>query len=171
MGGVVVMATETVVIRPMVADDLEAVVALEAATYREPWSAAVWEDELRQPNRVYLSADLDGNVVGYGGMMIIGDDAHVTTVVSDPDHAVPKLGTRLMLELVERAIAGGAGHLTLEVRTSNTRAQALYRKFGMAPVGVRKNYYRGEDALIMWVHDIDGDDYRERLGRIREEVA
>ncbi|MDH3518576.1 MAG: ribosomal-protein-alanine N-acetyltransferase, partial [Acidimicrobiia bacterium] len=70
----------------------------------------------------------------------------------------------------EAALAGGARSLTLEVRSSNKAAQALYRRFGMAPVGVRKQYYRDEDALIMWAHEIDGDDYTARLDGIRSSL-
>jgi len=159
---------QTFVIRPIDGDDLDAVVAIEAATYEQPWSAAVWADELSQDTRTYLVADVNGDVVGYAGIMVVGEDAHVTTVVSSG--IVPRLGTRLMLELVREAIEAGAEHLTLEVRTSNTRAQELYRRFGLAPVGVRKHYYRGEDALIMWAHDITGREYQERITSIEEEV-
>jgi ribosomal-protein-alanine N-acetyltransferase len=58
--------------------------------------------------------------------------------------------------------------MTLEVRVGNETAIALYRRFGMAPVGVRPNYYpeTGEDALIMWVRDIDSEAYAERLAKI-----
>jgi ribosomal-protein-alanine N-acetyltransferase len=76
-----------------------------------------------------------------------------------------------MLELATAARLAGASSLTLEVRVSNRNAQALYSKFGMAPVGVRKLYYRDEDALIMWVHDIDSSLYAERLDAIREELG
>jgi ribosomal-protein-alanine N-acetyltransferase len=103
--------------------------------------------------------------------MVIGEDAHVTTVAVDRDAREGAIGTRLMLRLVDAALEWCARNLTLEVRASNTAAQALYRKFGMAPVGVRKNYYRDEDALIMWAHDIDGDEYRARLAEIREGLA
>jgi ribosomal-protein-alanine N-acetyltransferase len=61
----------------------------------------------------------------------------------------------------------GARHLTLEVRLSNSSAQGLYELFGFAPVGRRKNYYKDEDALIMWATDIDAPDYSERLAAIR----
>jgi ribosomal-protein-alanine N-acetyltransferase len=63
-------------------------------------------------------------------------------------------------------VAAGATSLTLEVRVSNQRAQAIYRRFGMAPVGVRKRYYQDEDALIMWVHDLEGEDFAHRLDEI-----
>ena len=103
--------------------------------------------------------------------MLVGDEAHITTVVVHPDRRGDGVGTRLMLGLVESALGGGARSLTLEVRTSNAAAQALYRRFGMSPVGVRKQYYRDEDALIMWAHDVDGEQYAELLGSIRSEVA
>ena len=68
--------------------------------------------------------------------------------------------------LAYQARLHGAKNLTLEVRVSNRNAQALYQRFGMAPVGVRKRYYKDEDALVMWVHDIDSPEYRERLDEI-----
>ena len=162
------MALQTLTIRPITGGDLDAVVAIEASTYEQPWSAAVWADELSQETRTYLVADLDGEVAGYAGIMVVGVDAHVTTVVSNGE--VPRLGSRLMLELVREAIKAGAEHLTLEVRTSNTRAQELYRRFGLAPVGVRKHYYRGDDALIMWAHDITGAEYQLRIALIEGEI-
>jgi len=162
------MAMQTVSIRPIDAGDLAAVIELESATYEQPWSASVWRDEIAHDTRAYVVAERGDTLAGYAGIMVVGDDAHVTTVVSDG--SVPRLGTRLMLELVRRAVAAGAEHLTLEVRTSNERAQELYRRFGMAPVGVRKNYYRGEDALIMWVHEIGGDEYQARIAEIEEEL-
>lgn len=168
MGGRGVIAVQTLTIRPISGDDLDTVVAIEAATYEQPWSATVWADELSQDTRTYLVAEVDGEVVGYAGVMVVGEDAHVTTVVSSG--TVPRLGTKLMLELVREAIEAGAEHLTLEVRTKNGRAQELYRRFGLAPVGVRKHYYRGEDALIMWAHDITGTEYQERIASIQKEI-
>ncbi|HKZ25230.1 MAG TPA: GNAT family N-acetyltransferase, partial [Acidimicrobiia bacterium] len=81
------------------------------------------------------------------------------------------IGSRLMLTLTEAAIGAGARSLTLEVRASNHGAQALYRRFGMAPVGVRKHYYRDEDAVIMWAHDLDQPEFAERLDALRAELS
>jgi ribosomal-protein-alanine N-acetyltransferase len=66
----------------------------------------------------------------------------------------------------------GARNLTLEVRVSNTGAQALYHRFGLAPAGIRKNYYveTNEDALVMWAEDIDTPEYRDLLRRIERGV-
>ena len=74
--------------------------------------------------------------------------------------------------LAREARRRGATALTLEVRVSNTGAQELYRKFGFAPAGMRKNYYveTNEDALVMWAEDIDADAYDERLRLIEAKV-
>jgi ribosomal-protein-alanine N-acetyltransferase len=104
--------------------------------------------------------------------MITGDDAHVTTIAVDPAFHRHKIGTRLLLNLARQAIERGARNLTLEVRVSNTGAQAMYRKFGFHPAGVRKNYYveTNEDALVMWAEAIDSDGYAALLSRIEGEI-
>lgn len=157
-------------VRPMRRDDLPEVMALERDTFHQPWNEGIFTDELDAPGRCYLVAEHQGAVVGYGGLMLVGSDAHVNTLASARPSPVPAVGSRLMLSLIEAALDGGARQLTLEVRVSNRAAQDFYRKFGMAPVGVRKRYYRDEDALIMWVHDLAGPDYARRLDKIREEL-
>lgn len=166
------MSYATVSLVPMAVEDLDEVVALESRSYATPWSEQVFRDELGAENRSYLKAvDDSGRLVGYAGLMEVGKEAHITTVVVDDEHRGGRIGTRLVLELVTGAIGRGASSLTLEVRVSNAAAQALYRRFGMAPVGVRKDYYVDEDALIMWVHDIDSPDYLARLHEIQGELG
>jgi ribosomal-protein-alanine N-acetyltransferase len=118
--------------------------------------------------RAYTVATVDGGVVGYSGLMLSGEDAHVTTLAVDPEWHRRGIGTRLLLGMARTAVERGTRHLTLEVRVTNDPAQALYRKFGFAPAGVRKNYYveTNEDALVMWANDIDSADYGRRLVRI-----
>lgn len=158
----------TVELEQMTTDDIDDAAALEARTYATPWSDQVFRDEMGAPGRTYIKAVASAAaLVGYGGLMVVGNEAHITTVVVDSAHRGSGIGTRIMLELVERALAGGATSLTLEVRVSNRAAQALYRRFGMAPVGVRKKYYVDEDALIMWAHDIASDEFADRLTEIR----
>lgn len=164
------MAVSEVVLREMRVEDIDAAHELELEVYRQAWSRQVFEDEMGLDTRRYVIAESEGRVAGYGGVMLVGDEAHITTVVVDPTYRQSRVGTRLMLALIDLALDAGANSLTLEVRASNEAAQALYRRFGMAPVGVRKQYYRDEDALIMWVHDIDGAEYRDRLAAIRETV-
>lgn len=157
-------------IRAMTVDDIAAVVGLEEEIYAQPWPVQVFEDELAHVGRRYLVVEDDGIVIGYGGLMLVMDEAHVTTLAVVPGRREARLGTRLMLALIDEALAAGASQLTLEVRLSNHPAQSLYRRFGMAPVGLRKNYYRDEDALIMWAHDIDSPEYDARLVEIREQL-
>jgi len=150
------------VIRRLTIDDLGAAVALEAANAPAPWSERVFRDELAAENRIYLAAEEDG-VVGFAGAMLVADEAHVTNLLVDPAWRRQGIGFELMKSLIEAAVEAGARHLTLEVRSRNEAARALYARIGLAPVGVRQGYYGDDDALILWAHDIDGDEYLARL--------
>ena len=161
---------ETIVIRPVREEDLDAMLRIEKATYPTPWTIGIFLDELSAPGRIYLAAEADGKVVGYSGLMVVLPEAHITSVTVDPQRRGSRIGTRLMLSSCHEALKAGATSLTLEVRVSNHNAQALYQRFGMAPVGVRKQYYKDEDALVMWVHDIDGEAYRERLDEVERSL-
>ena len=101
--------------------------------------------------------------------MVHGDEGHITTVAVDPDFQHSKVGTRVMLDLIEEARTREARSIALEVRVANWPAQRLYAWFGFRPVGVRRNYYAetGEDALVMWIEDVRAVPITERLGRIR----
>jgi ribosomal-protein-alanine N-acetyltransferase len=160
-----VIVGRSVSIRPLTLGDVPAAAALEAANQPVPWSEGVFREELAAEDRIYLAAD-SGALVGFGGIMMVGEDAHVTNLLVDPRSRRKGLGLALMTALIRAAVASGARHLTLEVRSSNRAARALYTKLGLAPVGVRKAYYGDEDALILWAHDIDGDEYRARLERL-----
>jgi ribosomal-protein-alanine N-acetyltransferase len=158
-------------IREMTRGDIPSVSELEAEIYDQPWSPRVFFDELAMSNREYLViTNGDSRIVGYGGLLVIDEDAHITTLAVAPEARGRRLGKRLMLALVDQALGVGARHLTLEVRLSNSPAQSLYELFGFAPVGRRKNYYRDEDALVMWATDIDAPDYADRLVSIRSAV-
>ncbi len=159
-------------IRDMARSDIPAVAALEAVIYPQPWSPRVFFDELAMDSRSYVVAiDAGGTLVGYGGLLLVEEDAHITTVAVDPEVRGQHVGSRVMLALVERALAAGARHLTLEVRITNSVAQGLYDRFGFDPIGRRKNYYKDEDALVMWATDIDTTEYAERLTSIREDLG
>jgi [ribosomal protein S18]-alanine N-acetyltransferase len=158
-----------VVITPMRRRHLRAVLRIEQQVYPRPWSIGLFMSELGyRGSRTYLVARVGTTVVGYAGLMMAGDDAHITTIAVDPPWHRHKIGTRLMLELAHAALSRGARNLTLEVRTGNEAAQGLYRAFGFAPAGIRKNYYveTNEDALVMWATDVDNEEYGERLDRL-----
>ena len=158
----------TVTVSPMRSRHLPEVLALEAQVYPRPWSARLFEDELTRSNRVYVVARVGPTVVGYAGLLMIADDGHVATVAVDPAWQRQGIAIRLLHALVIGAMGLGANQLTLEVRMSNVGAQDLYRRFGFAPGGARKAYYadNGEDALVMWAHDITEPAYAARLDRL-----
>jgi ribosomal-protein-alanine N-acetyltransferase len=158
-----------VVLTPMRRRHLRGVLRIEAQVYPRPWSLRLFMSELAlRSTRVYTVALVDGMVAGYSGLMLSGEDGHVTTLAVDPQWQRHGIGSRMFLRMARTAVDRSARHLTLEVRVTNDHAQALYRRFGFAPAGVRRNYYveTNEDALVMWANDIDGVDYRRRLSRI-----
>lgn len=160
-----------VVLTPMRRRHLRGVLHIEHQVYPRPWSAALFLGELNHSdNRVYVVARAGVTVVGYAGAMLVGPDAHVTTIAVDPGWRRRGIATRLLALVCRESVASGAKQITLEVRVSNDAAQGLYRAFGFAPAGVRKNYYAetNEDALIMWAHDVATHDYLERLGRLED---
>jgi ribosomal-protein-alanine N-acetyltransferase len=162
-----------VVVAPLRRRDLSAVLAIEDAVFDEPWSRRLFEEELAQrTSRAYRGAWVANRLVGYAGQMSVDDEAHVNSIGVDPAWQGRRIGTLLMCDLVRTALARGSAHLTLEVLVGNESAIALYRRFGMAPVGVRPNYYpNGGDALIMWVRDIDSGEYAERLSGIEASLS
>ena len=158
---------------PMRRRHLRSVLRIESQVYPRPWSLSLFVSELAlRSSRSYVVARVGGSVLGYAGLMLAGDDAHVTTIAVDPAWHRHKIGTRLLAHLAHEALARNAKHLTLEVRVSNAPAQAMYRRFGFKPAGIRKNYYveTNEDALVMWADDVDSDEYAERLDKIEQSI-
>lgn len=149
--------------------DLRKVMAIEQMVFPEPWSHAVFVSELAlRTGRAYRVAREGREMVGYVGLMFVEEEAHVTTVAVAPGHQGRGIGTQIMLGAMRIAREHGCRQVSLEVAVGNARAQALYRRFGFVPVGVRKNYYQltGEDAYVMWAYDIDSPAYTARLAGI-----
>lgn len=145
---------EAVATRRFEISDVPAAVALEKACQPRPWSEGVFLDELGAENRSYVTAARDG-LIGFGGVMVVGDEAHITNLLVAPEQRRRGVGRSLLNTLVDEGVDRGARHLTLEVRSDNTAAIALYQQFGLVAAGTRPRYYGEHDALIMWAHDID----------------
>ena len=163
-----------ITLAPMRRRHLRSVLRIEALVYPRPWSASLFMSELAlRGTRAYHVAKAGNAVVGYSGLMLGTEDAHVTTIAVDPDWHRRGIGMRLMLNMAHASVERGARNMTLEVRVANTGAQALYHRFGFAPAGIRKNYYSetNEDALVMWATDIDTPGYAERLAGIERALA
>ncbi len=166
-------AVGPVVITPMRRRHLRSVMRIESQAVHRGWSVGLYLAELRrEQDRVYLVAKIGSDVVGFGGLLLQDEDAHITTIGVDEVKHGQRIGSRLMLALARAAIGAGAQNLTLEVRATNEPAIKLYRRFGLAPAGVRKNYYAdiGEDAIVMWGHEIDSPAYASRLAAVEADI-
>ncbi len=161
---------EQLIIEPLRRRHLADVMEIEQVSYPKPWSRNVFQSELelaRSGERYYLAARVGGVVIGYAGLMFVVGDAHVTNIAVAADRQRSGVATRLLAALAWEAIDRGCEAMTLEVRVSNSGAQALYRSFGFVPAGVRQRYYENtEDAIVMWCHDIGAAEFRDRLSSL-----
>lgn len=157
-----------VAIEPLNRRDLDEVLEIEVEQFDEPWTITMLDDELGNPACRYTKACEHGRIVGYLGVMVVDDEVHVHSIATRRDAEGRGIATALLADALRAAIDKGARHGTLEVAARNLRAQRLYERFGFAPVGVRRAYYRRpvDDAIVMWVHDLHLDAYAERLAAI-----
>ena len=163
---------DPVSIEPMRYADVEAVARIERRCYPTPWNPNAYYTELSNRSASYFVARAEGQVVGYAGMWVIMDEAHITTIAVEPEHRGLKIGERLLVALLEDAIYRGGSRASLEVREHNVVAQNLYRKYLFRDAAIRKNYYsdNNENALVMWVDDIRDLDYQENLGELKRQL-
>ena len=155
----------TITLAPMRRRHLRAVLANERRVYPHPWKMNLFLSELARPeSRSYVVARAGALIVGHCGVLYVADEGHLTTVVVAPEFQRRQIASRMLCYQMRHAVERGVRALTLEVRVSNEAARACYARFGFVPAGIRKGYYAesGEDALIMWAHDIDAD---EMVGR------
>lgn len=139
-------------IRRMTREDLDAVLCIETASFRTPWTCALFVEELaRTDDRVWLVAEEDSALLGFGGVMLAPDGAHVMDLAVAPEARRSGIARSLMLRLAGEAAHRGARRITLEVRAGNEAALSLYASLGFGVAGIRPRYYddTGEDAVIM----------------------
>ena len=144
------MTTDPVSIRSLAYSDLPQVIAIERRAFPTPWSLAMFVLELSKPSGVCLAAVDGGGLVGYLVCSRYDQVFHLMNIAIDPSVRRRGIAKRLLETMVGRA--GTDASYTLEVRTSNAPAIALYERFGFRAAGTRPRYYQdtGEDALIMW---------------------
>ena len=139
-------------IRRMRTGDVDAVTAIEQATFARPWSRESFRQEMERNKAArYLVAEKGGEVIGYAGAWIILDESHITNIAVAEQERGRGVGRKLTEALMQYISNLGAAYATLEVRVSNERAQRLYKSLGFVSVGKRKRYYEdnGEDAFLM----------------------
>lgn len=141
-----------IIIEPMTLSDIDGVFEVEKSCFEDYWSKDSFKKELSNDVARYIVAKLGGKIVGYVGIWLIVDEGHITNVAVHKDYRGQKIGDKLIKSLVELCRKNSILAMTLEVRSSNTIARNLYKKYGFKMVGVRKEYYSDnkEDAIIMW---------------------
>lgn len=139
--------------------DLGEVVAIEAESFTNPWTRAMFEEELRRGDigRAWVARLPGMGAVGYCLGWLVAGELHISNVAIRPDVRHRGLGRRLIVAVLREAAGQGARASTLEVRRSNIAARNLYEQLGFRETGVRRHYYTDpvEDALVLWLDPLD----------------
>ena len=165
--------SRTLDISPMHVEDVSEVLRVEMLCFSTTWPRNAFHNELTENKLAhYFVGRNEGAVIAYGGLWVILEDAHITTVAVDPAFQGHGFGERMLVCLLDEAIERGASWVTLEVRESNTPAQRLYKKYGFSVVNTRRGYYsdNDENALVMWAGNLKGTIYRNRLASLKESL-
>jgi ribosomal-protein-alanine N-acetyltransferase len=169
-----VAVVERLSVEPMTLEDIPAVHEIERLSFATPWPAYAFRQELTTNGLArYVVARAASRVVGFAGIWLMADEAHITTFGVHPEWRRMGVGRRLLLALIDLSERIGAGRVTLEVRVRNAAAQALYREFGFVVVGRRPRYYTddGEDALVMTTPALDSAGMRALVAQARARLA
>ena len=147
-------------VRDMRVDDLAAVAEIERQAYPFPWTEGIFRDCLRVGYCCFV-LEIGGDMEGYAVMSVAAAEAHLLNLCVRPTRQRRGLGSDLLAWLLDRAQAGGAREIFLEVRPSNVAAARLYERAGFRRVGLRRNYYRAdngrEDAVVLSRRLVPGD--------------
>lgn len=139
----------------MTTEHIKDVHKIEGDCFSIPWSEKSFYDELtKNKMAIYIVAKENENIIGYGGMWHVINEGHITNVAVKKEHRGKGIGSKIIDALINIAKEKEMIGITLEVRTSNNIAQALYKKNGFIMEGIRKEYYddNKEDAIVMWKH-------------------
>ncbi len=155
-------------------EDIPRVLHVESLCFTTPWPRNAFHNELNDNKLAhYFVGRFDDRIVGYGGLWVILEDAHITTVAVEPTYQRKRFGEQILIRLIDEAIERGARWITLEVRESNVAAQNLYKKYGFTIVSTRRGYYsdNDENALVMWAGNLKGEIYQNRLRALKESLC
>jgi ribosomal-protein-alanine N-acetyltransferase len=141
---------------PFTEECIDEVYQITFLSFAIAWSINSFTNELNNKFARYVVAKRNGKIIGYGGMWIILDEAHITNIAVHPEFRSCGTASLILENLINICKLESAISMTLEVRNSNIPARNLYEKYGFVTEGIRKNYYEDnkEDALIMWKHNI-----------------
>jgi ribosomal-protein-alanine N-acetyltransferase len=139
---------------PMEERHLDDLAELERLCFSEPWTKPGLAMEIGRAGAVFAVAELDGKTVGYAGMNCVLDECYIDDVAVFPEYRRLGIARTLMEYLIGEAKKRHASFLSLEVRVSNSAANALYRSLGFREAGLRRGFYSqpNEDALILTLY-------------------
>ena len=139
-------------------EDLDAVLAIEDASFTSPWTREMYLAELENVgvSFCYLARDESREALGFLSFWRVVDELHINNLAVAPAHRRRGIGSTLLRAVLTEGARLGARRATLEVRRSNEAARHLYERFRFAPAGVRRAYYTNpiEDALVLWCEDL-----------------
>ena len=134
--------------------DLDEIVAIEQASFSNPWTREMYIRELQNPDVSFLYVlRISGEgIVAFCSFWLVLDEVHINNIAVRQDFRGRGLGTALLEHVLEAGASRGAARATLEVRRSNAPARRLYEQLGFEIAATRPNYYvsPAEDALILW---------------------
>ena len=167
---------EDLEIEPMTTADVRAVTRIESSSFSTSWPASAFTSELNDNKLAYYFVGRVGpsrEIVAYGGIWVILEDAHVTTIAVHPDWRGRRYGEELLVRMLREAMDRGASYISLEARESNVVAQTLYRKYGFSAISTRRGYYsdNGENAIVMWAGNLKSELFRNRMVVLEAELA
>lgn len=138
-------------IRSAVFTDIDEIAYIEEECFSTPWSRKSISDSFSHTPWHFFVAELDGRVVGYGGVYLILDEGQISNIAVLPAFRGKKIGFAILQSIIELCRGEGCDRITLELRKSNTGAHALYSKCGFVEVGERPNFYSNpvENAILM----------------------
>jgi len=141
---------------PLSLKNLPEVLAIERVSFTEPWSESLFLREMRHRNSHFVVFRLNLEVIGYGGVWLVRDEAHITNIAVHPLYRGQGYGVMILEYLLDAAVSRHAETATLEVRETNFIALNLYKIFGFRPVALQRGYYSdtGEDAIVMYKDDL-----------------
>jgi [ribosomal protein S18]-alanine N-acetyltransferase len=169
---VISLALET---QSLTHEHLSAVLELDQACFGGLWTMAAYQRELDSPNSDLLglfSPISSLKLLGMGCFWSILEEAHITILAVHPQYHRQGLGQALLYSLLKTASDRGLERATLEVRVSNLAAISLYQKFGFKTAGQRRRYYQdnGEDALVLWLSDLQHPQFHNNLLQLQKNI-
>ena len=136
-------------IKKMSLSDLDFISKNLEKDYDDFWNYNILKSELENENSKYILAKQNGDILGFAGIWIAIDIAHITNIVVKKNHRKEGIGSLLLQELIKLCIKLDMKELTLQVNENNLPAINLYKKYGFEQVGLRKKYYHNTDAAYI----------------------